>query len=284
MMEIVKNLCPKEKYSIKCPYERTATRIVIHNTANDAPAENEISYMLSNDNEVSYHFAVDDKRAIQGLPLHRNAWASGDGHGVGNMEGIHIEICYSLSGGERFAKAEENAARLTARLMHEYGWSIDRVTKHQDYDGKYCPHRTLDLGWQRFLDMVQKFYKEDEVVTYEQWKEFQTKYEQEQAKKAASNWAKDAIAHAQTVGTMTGDSDGRFRPQSTLTRQELAQALYNFIGKGEAAHTWAESAWQQAVASGIFDGTNPRAPVTREQLAVVLGKLELLPNAQPDEG
>ena len=32
---------------------------------------------------------------------------------------------------------------------------MDRVTKHQDYNGKYCPHRTLDLGWDRFLKMVE---------------------------------------------------------------------------------------------------------------------------------
>lgn len=26
--------------------------------------------------------------------------------------------------------------------------------KHQDFSGKYCPHRTLDRSWQRYLDMV----------------------------------------------------------------------------------------------------------------------------------
>ena len=36
----------------------TPKRIVIHNTANDAPAENEISYMLSRPEEVSFHFAI----------------------------------------------------------------------------------------------------------------------------------------------------------------------------------------------------------------------------------
>ena len=31
------------------------------------------------------------------------------------------------------------------------------MTKHRDYDGKYCPHRTLDRGWQRFLSMVKRY-------------------------------------------------------------------------------------------------------------------------------
>lgn len=154
MVPIVKQLCPENRYHIKCPYIRTPSRVVIHNTANDAPAENEIAYMLNRPEEISFHYAVDDKKAVQGILEERNAWASGDGCGKGNMEGIHIEICYSLSGGERFTTSEQNAAQLTASILKKYGWGLDRVTKHQDYDGKYCPHRTLDLGWQRFLDMV----------------------------------------------------------------------------------------------------------------------------------
>lgn len=163
MIKIRKQLCPESKYYLKCPYTRTPSRIVVHNTANDAPAINEITYMVNNDFEVSYHFAVDEKEAVQGLPLDRNAWASGDGHGKGNMEGIHIEICWSKSGGERFTKAEQNAAELIASLLKQYGWGIEKVTKHQDYDGKYCPHRTLDLGWQRFLNMVKKEMEENDL-------------------------------------------------------------------------------------------------------------------------
>ena len=157
MVPIKENLVPKDKYAIKCPYTRTPTRVVIHNTANDAPAANEISYMRYNDLEISFHYAVDDVNIVQGIPESCNAWASGDGHGKGNMEGIHIEICYSKSGGEKFDKAEQNAAEFTASLLKKYGWGIDKVTKHRDYDGKYCPHRTLDRGWQRFLSMVKRY-------------------------------------------------------------------------------------------------------------------------------
>ena len=157
MVPIRENLVPKDKYAIKCPYTRTPTRVVIHNTANDAPAANEISYMRYNDLEISFHYAVDDVNIVQGIPGNRNAWASGDGHGKGNMEGIHIEICYSKSGGEKFDKAEQNAAEFTASLLKKYGWGIDKMTKHRDYDGKYCPHRTLDRGWQRFLSMVKRY-------------------------------------------------------------------------------------------------------------------------------
>ena len=163
MLEIVKIKCPKEQESVKCPFSRTPTRIVIHNTANDAPAKNEVAYMQRNDNEVSFHFAVDDNEIIQGIDLERNAWHAGDGRGKGNMEGIAIEICYSKSGGERFEKAQENAAELTAYLLNQYGWGIDKVTKHEDYNGKHCPHRTLDdYGWDYFLQLVKNNMQEDD--------------------------------------------------------------------------------------------------------------------------
>ena len=40
-------------------------------------------------------------------------------------------------------------------MLKERGWGIDRVKKHQDWSNKYCPHRTLDLGWDRFIKMIE---------------------------------------------------------------------------------------------------------------------------------
>ena len=155
-MNIVKNIVTKDKYGVKCPYPMTPSRIVIHNTANDASAKNEIAYMIGNNQEVSFHYAVDDKEVVQGIPEDRNAWHSGDGeNGKGNREGVAIEICYSKSGGERFIQAEKNAVDLIVLILKKYNWGIDKVTKHQDYSGKYCPHRTLDMGWDRFIKMIE---------------------------------------------------------------------------------------------------------------------------------
>lgn len=155
-MNIVKNLVSQDKYNVKCPYAMQPSRIVVHNTANDASARNEIAYMISNNQEVSFHYAVDDKEVVQGIPENRNAWHSGDGeHGTGNREGVAIEICYSKSGGDRFIQAEKNAVELIVDILKRYGWGVDKVTKHQDYSGKYCPHRTLDNGWDRFIKMIE---------------------------------------------------------------------------------------------------------------------------------
>ena len=160
-MNIVKNLVSESKYSVKSPYSMTPEFIVVHNTANDATAQNEIKYMISNDDQVSFHFAVDDKEVVQGLPLDRNAWACGDGtNGSGNRKGIQIEICYSKSGGARFENAEKNAAKFIAQLLKERGWGADKVKKHQDFSNKYCPHRTLDKGWASFVNMIKDYLNE----------------------------------------------------------------------------------------------------------------------------
>ena len=168
MVKITKNICPETKWNIKCPYNMKPIGITVHNTANDASALSEIKYMISNNAETSFHYAVDDKEAVQGLPLDRNGWHASDGNGTGNRKTIAIEICYSKSGGSRFDKAEENAAELIASLCKEYGWTINNVKRHYDYapNKKYCPHRTMDKGWDRFLNMI-KAKLEDNPVSNE---------------------------------------------------------------------------------------------------------------------
>lgn len=159
MIKIRKNLLPRELYGWKSPYNMTPTRIVVHNTANDASADEEVRYMHKTKEQggvqVSYHYAVDDIEVVQAIEENRNGWHAGDGNGKGNREGIGIEICYSESGGEKFTKAEQNAVELIVDILNRYGWGIDKVTKHQDYANKYCPHRTLDLGWDRFIKMIE---------------------------------------------------------------------------------------------------------------------------------
>ena len=150
------NLIPKSKYNIKCPYEMQPEVIVVHNTSNDASAENEAKYMTNNNQSTSFHYVVDDKVVIKLIPEWRNAFHAGDGAtGPGNRKGLSIEICYSKSGGQKFIEAEKNAAQFIADLLKLYNWDISKVKKHQDYANKYCPHRTLDMGWDRFLKMIE---------------------------------------------------------------------------------------------------------------------------------
>lgn len=177
-MNIIKNLVDKSKYNIKCPYEMEAEFYIVHNTANDASARNEVAYMKRNENKVSFHYAIDDIEVVQGIEENRNSYNAGDGvGGRGNRKGIAIEICYSKSGGEKWEKAKRNAIKFIAEGLKEKGWGIEKVKKHQDFNGKYCPHRILDEGWDNFINEikkeigqnVQEVVSTNDYITVEQW-------------------------------------------------------------------------------------------------------------------
>lgn len=175
----------------------------MHNTANDASAENEIKYMQSNFEQTSFHYAVDDKEAVQGGPLDRNSWHAGDGgYGKGNRYGISIEICYSRSGGMRFIQAEKNAAKLIAGILDERGWGIERVFKHQDFSPKVCPHRTLEMGWDRFLKMVREEMKSVPPINnvQETTKKHKTFYRVQTGAFWVYTYAKDYLEKVKSLG------------------------------------------------------------------------------------
>ena len=143
-MKIRKDLIDKSRYSIKCPYTMDYEYVTYHNTDNSASASNEISYIKRNNNKVSFHIAVDDIEAIEGLPLDRNAWHCGDGNGNGNRKSVGVEICYSKLGKEssKFKKAEDNAVNVCAKLLKDKGLGIDRLKPHRFWSGKNCPSVT----------------------------------------------------------------------------------------------------------------------------------------------
>lgn len=96
--------------------------------------------------------------------------------------------------------------------------------------------------------------------------------------KPVSSWAQGSVNAVKERGVMNGDAGGNFRPRDLVTREELAATLVNALGMEKATSTWAKDAFEKATKSGVLDGTMPREPLTREQLAVILDKLGLLSN------
>lgn len=170
---------------------------------------------------------------------------------------------------------------------------MEKVTKHQDYDGKYCPHRTLDLGWGRFVEMVKKELNTPEKEEEPDLTEAEArKIAQEEIgnyfaaleEKPVSGWAKKHVELVKERGIMNGDKDGGFRPQDLITREEVAATLVNALGIGKEPTDWAKEAFEKATAAGILDGTMPGEALTREQFALVLDKLGLVPWAEEEAG
>ena len=42
-----------------------------------------------------------------------------------------------------------------AGVLKQYGWDVNRLYKHKQFSATACPHRTEELGWQRFIALVQ---------------------------------------------------------------------------------------------------------------------------------
>lgn len=163
--KMLNNFLPQKKWDLKSPYSMKPEGICIHNTSNDASAQNEASYMINNTSSTSFHVAIDDIAAIQCIPFDRNAFHAGDGsNGTGNRKYISIEICYSMSGGIKFAKAEGNAVDYVAKLLISYGFGIDRVKAHKDFSGKNCPHRTDMSAFKKAVEIRVQELKRMNVI------------------------------------------------------------------------------------------------------------------------
>ena len=88
----------------------------------------------------------------------------------------------------------------------------------------------LSTGGWISLDYAEKVEEESELTEAEVKKIARQEIEDylaERGKKPVATWAQEAVDYVKAEGLMVGDADGDFRPQSFITRQEMAQVLYN---------------------------------------------------------
>ena len=85
------------------------------------------------------------------------------------------------------------------------------------------------------------------------------------------------IAEAVAVGIADGY---KLKKQGAddLTKADVINIIKEYEAQKakEAAGTWAADAMNKAKAKGIMDGSSPKSPATREQIAVILNRLGLL--------
>lgn len=151
----------------------TPTTLTIHSTGNlKSTAQNERDYLAStsNDSYAGFHVVVDEKEAIKAIPFNEVAYHSGTTKG--NTTSLSLEICES---GNR-EKTLQNAIEATVEILRQYGWGVDKLKQHHDWNGKNCPRILRDTGkWNWFINEVRKQLAiVDTTVTYE-GKELQAK-------------------------------------------------------------------------------------------------------------
>src|SRR5690606_665203 len=189
------------------------TTITIHSTGNPkSTARNERGWLTNptNDRIASWHICVDEKEAVEAIPLNEVAYHAGTKDG--NNSSIGIEICES---GDR-KKTLANAAQLVAKMLHERGWGVDRLRRHYDWNKKVCPRIFYDggkwTGWQQFKQAVQSELdklKGGGNVT---------------EKNAPSSWAKEAWEWAIKEGITDGTN-----PQGATTREQVVTMIYRAL-------------------------------------------------------
>lgn len=88
---------------------------------------------------------------------------------------------------------------------------------------------------------------------------------------SAADWFCDDVKYVYESGLMTGTSDTAFSPDAPVTRGMVLTILARQDGiRTERYDPWYAAGCEWAVLHGVSDGTNPDAPVTREQLAAML--------------
>lgn len=166
-MNIIKNIIPVRTNGARCGEKLSRIAgVTIHNTDNwdagaDAITHGKLLAGTWLNVQQSWHYAVDKDNAVQSIPEDEIAWHAGDGRTTsgGNLTTVAIEICMNSDGD--FAKAVDNAARLTADILKRHGLPATAVYQHHDWSGKNCPSQIRagkPYSWDTFKAKVKAYY------------------------------------------------------------------------------------------------------------------------------
>jgi hypothetical protein len=229
--------------------------IMIHSTATPGvmaaqwfPRWNKSFRAGETDRQVCVHAFVDDKEVWQYLPWNHRGWHGGV---TANDLFIGIELCEPT--GHRYDGSQmvnydamkntpyfhalwRNAVTLCVMLCEIYGLNDTQIIDHAEGFRRGLATNSADVGHWFPLHHV----------------------------------SMDTFRAA--VGAALSTEEGM--SQEVFNRM-FAEAMtkYNTTLANQPPSGWAKETWDKAVSEGIFDGTMPRAPLTREQAAMVLSRL-----------
>ena len=152
--------------------------VTVHNTdwisvaSGTTPAEQYTRATVNNNmKDVRVHYYVDNVCAWQNLPHSLSGWHAADGSGNGNRRTIAIECIMSSAYNSVDKKSEDNAAKLAAALLKQYGLDINHLYTHTHWlnvrDGR---NGTVDQ-----LNTMYNRYKMCPAYILPHWAEFKKK-------------------------------------------------------------------------------------------------------------
>lgn len=99
-------------------------------------------YFAGGNRNASAHYFIDDGSIWEYAdPKYYSTWHCGDGYGrygITNQNSIGIEVCMNYD--QPFTDAEiSRLTWLVQKLMGAYGVPANRVVRHHDASGKFCP-------------------------------------------------------------------------------------------------------------------------------------------------
>lgn len=237
-----------DKYILNNPCLKKNTKrketlgVLIHSTATPGADPERLARAWDKSScEVCVHSLCDDKHVLNILPSDVRCWGCGSGSkGSRNSSHIQLEICEP------------------AGIYFDKGWNY-KVKEGCEAEVIRYIKEAFEVACQWAAYTLKKNgIKEVNSLTV-------TSHYESHIDGFASN-------HGDPKGlfALAGLDMWKFRERVKQLMEEKTVVDKNKPSK------FAEEAWQLATIKGVLDGSNPRDPLTREQLAVVLNRLHLL--------
>lgn len=213
--------------------------LVLHYTANDGDrAKGNCVYFSGGNRGASAHFFVDEHEIWQSVKEEDTAW------NCGTTSGYYHPSCRNKNSiGIEMCSRKDAAGR--------YYIKAETVENARKLVRALMDKYSIPAGnILRHYDITHKRCPEPWVNDETQWRAF--------------------------LGALEGEKDMTEKQVQEIVRKALTEtdvAVAEVYGK---TASWAKEAWNAAKADGIFDGTRPGAPLTRQEAAVVLHRLGLL--------
>ena len=174
--------------------------IVIHYTSNQGDtAKNNADYFAREKVGASAHYFCDENEIWQSVKDTDTAWHCGAKTyrhpDCRNANSIGVEICMNDKKGNVRQGSIATAAELVRYLMQRYGVPVDRVIRHYDVTGKYCPGPMVDdpALWTAFQQSLTQ--TEDDSVRYKYYDDM-------------PDWAKPTVSKLVKKGYLKGEGGG----------------------------------------------------------------------------